>query len=123
MLALADLREDPRILSRLLEALEGALDRFAFLDANAGHATTSLPPTQRRRDIAQRAGKVKASNAGESASQGQQRYLERGAESQRNAGSQPAFYGPPRSFPSTRFRPSFFARYKNRSAAEIRSSG
>src|SRR5262249_26086651 len=45
VLALADLREDSRLLSRLLEALERTLDGFAFLDANAGHATTSLPPT------------------------------------------------------------------------------
>jgi hypothetical protein len=42
VLALADLGEDTRLLSGLLEALEGALDGLTVLHSNTGHAVTSF---------------------------------------------------------------------------------
>src|SRR5262249_22649008 len=45
VLPLADLRQDAGLLGRLLEALESALDRLAFLHSDTRHARGHLPPS------------------------------------------------------------------------------
>src|SRR5690242_12333996 len=45
VLPLADLRQDAGLLGRLLEALERALDRLAFLHSDTRHARGHLPPS------------------------------------------------------------------------------